>query len=236
MIRKIHRFWGGPNEMPENYKQFGKDWQRLNPTWQVIDWTEQDVLDMGLINQRVWDDLAVPAEGCEIDEVALATQRADVAGYEIIYRHGGLYVNTDIQPIRPLSLLMHIYPELAWFPAAAMEDDYWLVNAVIWAPEPGMSVWGDIIAALPGRYYSGGKLAYMNGTTGPHLLTTVARQHPGFLEIPSNVFNPLHFTEVEIGKDALFDEKRLTGDVIAVHHWGHRKNQRAQTASVPKSI
>lgn len=220
--------------MPMNHKQFGEAWQRLNPTWEVIDWTEESVLEQGIINQEVWDDLAVPAPDCEIDEIALATQRADVVGYEIVYKHGGLYVNTDIQPIRPLSLLMHRFPELAWLPAAAMEDDYWLVNAVIWAPEPGMSVWANIIAQLPSRYFSAGKLAYMNGTTGPHLLTQVARQYPGFLEIPSHVFNPLHFTEVEVGHDAVFDEAGLKDDVIAVHHWSHRKNQRSQSVSVLK--
>lgn len=233
MIQTIHRFWGGPNPIPENYAEFGRQWESLNPGWKHILWDEQSIIDQGIINRDVWDDLAVPVPGCRIDEIALATQRADVIGYELVYKYGGLYVNTDIQPVRPISVLFNMYPQINELPAAPMEDNDFVVNAALWAPEPEMFFWEQCVQYLPFRYKEYPKGTFMNATTGPHLLTHVSHTFPGaLLTMSKDTFNPIHWSQVEVGHDAKFYWADLPADTIAVHHWGHRKNQRAQTPSV----
>lgn len=214
--------------MPDDYQEFGRKWQSLNPDWIVKDWTE-DTLPP-LINQGVWDDLGQPLPGQTLDEIAVATQRADVVDYELVYRYGGLYVNTDIEPVRPLDQMFWDYPDLYRKPGAVMEDDQWMVNAVMWAPGRKNDFYWSVINNLPRRYFEnyGG---YMNGTTGPHLLTSVWQMGYDVVQLPVNTFNFVHFRDVPSGGVATFDEATLPPEVIGIHHWGHRRNGRHQTKS-----
>jgi len=232
MIKKIHRIWFGPEPMPENYAQFGADWASMNPDWEVIDWTEEMVLDSGIINHDVWDHLGTPGPGETIHPVALATQRADVIDYELVWRYGGLYLNTDIEPVRPLQHLFDNNPALYEKAGAGYEIDQWVVNAAMWAPEPENPFYGHVIDALPERYYSRPG-DYMSNTTGPHLLTQCYHDHSEMLYVfHKDTFNPIYFPEVAIGEDAIYDREFLPDITVGVHHWGHRKNQRPQTAKV----
>jgi mannosyltransferase OCH1-like enzyme len=232
MIKKIHRIWFGPAPMPENYYQFGQAFAYMNPGWEVIDWTEEMVLDSGIINSGVWNHLGTPGPGETINEVALATQRADVVGYELVYRYGGLYLNTDIEPVKPLGVLFDNNPALYEKAGAGYEIDQWVVNAAMWAPDIGNEFWGRVIEALPARYYSMPG-AYMNATTGPHLLTQTYHDYPHLLHVfHKDTFNPIYFPEVAYGEDAIFDIDLLPEITVGVHHWGHRKNMRPQTAKV----
>jgi mannosyltransferase OCH1-like enzyme len=235
MKKLIHRIWIGPAEMPEEYKFFGDEWERLNPDWKVVDWDE---VALGLdrteawINSAVLDDLLDKGAQPGADKIALATHLADVLAYEIVYRYGGLYVNTDMQPVRSLDNLFERNESLETNPAAGKEDDYWVVNAVLWAPEPNMDFWLAVIKQLPVRYFSmPGE--YMSNTTGPHLLTQVYQGRRDLVVLDKTVFNPLHFSQVNYGEDAVFDLDDLPAETITVHHWGHRRNRRNQRVLEP---
>lgn len=232
MKKVIHRIWLGPNPMPENYQEFGRKWAELNPDWQVLDWNESSLQELDMINSHVLEHLATPGPGQTIHPVALATQQADVIDYELIYRFGGLYVNTDIEPVRPLSVLFENHPALHEKAGAGFEIDEWVVNAAMWAPEPEMPFWGRVIQALPERYFRAPD-DYMSNTTGPHLLTQVWRERYDELYVwDKDVFNPIYFPQVELGKDAEYRFEELPAQTIGVHHWGHRKNMRPQTSKV----
>jgi hypothetical protein len=217
--------------MPAEYKQYGRDWEDFNPGWTVTDW---DSSSLHLNDTQVWrnaavlDDLLANGEKEGADKIALATHLADVLAYELVFEFGGLYVNTDMQPVKSLDTLFENHPALYETAGAGKEDDHYVVNAVMWAPEPGMYFWERVIAELPGRYF-GMYGDYMSNTTGPHLLTMVYNWFPDLLHVvDKQVFNPLHFTEVEFGQDAKFNAWELPAETITVHHWGHRKNRRNQ--------
>ncbi len=219
--------------MPDNYKFFGEKFITMNPDWNIIDWDEDMILDSGVINKDVWDHLETPSDGQEVHPIALATQRADVVGYELIYKFGGLYLNTDIEPVRPLSILFNNHPELNVKPGAGFEIDQWVVNAIMWSPEKNNDFWKKVIDALPRRYFSMPD-DYMSNTTGPHLLTQVWKENPGDLHVfEKDVFNPIYFPEVDYGSDARFNFDELPEITVGVHHWGHRKNMRPQTSKIP---
>lgn len=221
MVKVIHRLWLGPAEMPADYKQWGLDWQRLNHEWVVKDWTQQEIESMPWHNQTVYDDL-----GIDTHPIAAATQRADVLGYEIMYRYGGLYVNTDIQPVRPLYKLFEKHDDLFAMPMVSMEDELWVTNGVLWSPRPWKPFWLDIIEDLPRNYFDNpGRM--MNEVTGPHLLAKhVAKQEREVLVLDRTYFNPVHYSEVQQGQNAMFDMDALPANTIGVHHWGHKRNNR----------
>lgn len=226
MKKLIHRFWDGPNPMPEHHKFYGEEWQRLNPDWTVKDWSVKDILWTPR-NHAVLKDLANQASDRNADLVANATHVADVLAYEIIYNYGGLYVNTDMRPVRPMSEFFNQHPAALDMAAAGMEDEQWVVNAAIWAPEPENDFWLAVIKELPNRYF-GNPGAYMNYTTGPHLLTDVFHKVPGLLVVNRNVFNPIHWSEFNYGEIPKYDKTDMLDETIVVHEWYHRTNQRNQ--------
>jgi len=213
--------------MPQEYKDFGVEWAALNSDWTVKDHGDE-LLDRKWRNQSVIDDLLTRGKRFDADRIALATQLADVISYELLLYFGGLYVNTDIQPVRPLENLFEKEPDLINRPMAGMEDDYWAVNAVMWAPIRNINFWHKVINELPNRYFSMPG-AFMNATTGPHLLTDVwSKNRDELVVLNRNYFNPIHWSQVQYGHDAEFHPLDLPDKTIAVHHWGHRKNQRNQ--------
>jgi hypothetical protein len=225
--------WFGPNPMPENYQEFGRKWAELNPDWEVIDWTEETYPWDTVINSAVIQHLRTPGPGQTIHEVALATQIADVLDYELVYHFGGLYVNTDIEPLKPLTELFDRNPALYENAGAGWEvPEQWVVNAAMWAPEPQMEFWAHVIHHLPYRYF-GSPDEYMSTTTGPGLLTTMYQIMPDLLYVwDRDVFNPISLFEVPYGEDATYNLDDLPEVTVGVHHWGHRKNMRPQTSKV----
>ena len=51
----IHRLWLGPRPMPQRFKDYGRDWESLNPGWECHDWSWHD-LPEDLANADVMDD------------------------------------------------------------------------------------------------------------------------------------------------------------------------------------
>lgn len=217
----IHRIWMG-SPMPDNFKEYGRLWAELNPDHTVVDWTEEMIFDTDWENQLVIDHMRQQAQMPGADKVAYYTQVADVVDYELCYRFGGWYFNTDLKPLKSLSTL-NIDPQ---WPAFAYEDDVHLVNMAMYAPI-GDSLFGNIIDSLPERYFSAPG-AFMNATTGVGLIMDCVNRWGGPLtRFNRNVFNPIHFTEFGYGDEPNID-REFPEETVAVHLWGHRTNQRGQ--------
>lgn len=234
----VHRLWLGPKEMPNEYQEFGKMWQILNPDWKVADWDFAETLRYDWQNWDVLD--SIKRRGTKDGKISVecAVQLADVLGYELIYRFGGVYVNVDIEPIRPLSHMFDHYALQYNDAYAALEDGGRVVNAVLGASVPEHPFWKCVIEKLP-AYYWADPTAEMVSTTGPVLLTDCVRDWnqnelgDKFVILPQESFNPVHWSQIPAGGDAEVG-KKIFGHkegVIGVHHWAHRKTGRSNTVS-----
>lgn len=220
--RVVHRYWSGPSPMPEKYVEFGQKWEDLNPGWVVIDHGEEII--------QLWPDLApvfnhLYARDKRQDSIELHVQVADVVGYALLREFGGIYVNCDMEPVRPISQLFQGMSREPAFASYENEEDWRIVNAAIGAPQPHDPFWTKLLEELPARYFSN-PYDEMVMTTGPGYLTDFVRSHP---ELPiflysRNTFNPVHWKQIAPGGDATgFD---YAPNTIAVHHWGHKKDGR----------
>jgi mannosyltransferase OCH1-like enzyme len=98
--RVIHRVWLD-DPMPVTFTEFGQAWDQVMPDWSRIDWRSSKDLDR----------LQLPAQ-----EVRLRSKKviphdwkrfvADVLRLELLYEYGGLYVDTDVDPYRPMDELL----------------------------------------------------------------------------------------------------------------------------------
>jgi mannosyltransferase OCH1-like enzyme len=89
--RTIHQIWIGPDPLPDEHRPWIKGWKRHHPNWNHRLWTEADLRGgLDLTRPEVRERLRAPVE------------RADILRLEILYRHGGVYVDTDVECLRPI--------------------------------------------------------------------------------------------------------------------------------------
>jgi mannosyltransferase OCH1-like enzyme len=87
--RVIHQIWIGPDRLPDEHRRWIETWRRQHPNWEHRLWTEDD-LPSDPIRPEILERLRAPVE------------RADILRLEILYRHGGVYVDTDVECLRPV--------------------------------------------------------------------------------------------------------------------------------------
>ena len=96
----IHYCWFGRGEKSELMKRCIASWRKYCPNWEIIEWNE-DNYDVNL---------------CPYTAKAYREKRwgylSDAARLDIIYRHGGVYLDTDVELKRPIDELLEYE---AWF-------------------------------------------------------------------------------------------------------------------------
>lgn len=160
--RTIHAVWmGGP--MPPEYRQHLDQWKALNPGWRVRLWGNQEIDAATWRNQNLID--RAP-ELCP--ERFIPRFRSNLIRYEILERHGGVYVDCDLKPLQPLPDLTGIEVMAGW-----ERQGEWIGNSIIGAI-PGHPL---ITALVDGAAASCEKYGPERSpvTTGPQYLTRTWR-------------------------------------------------------------
>jgi len=94
----IHQIWLG-SPVPPVLKRYMNTWIKyhVGREWQYKLWTEEDIAQFTLYNQKFYD---------ASDNYGV---KSDIARWEILYRIGGVYVDTDFECFRPLDILNYTY-------------------------------------------------------------------------------------------------------------------------------
>lgn len=87
--RILHHIWIGPDPLPDDHRPWIKSWKRQHPKWEHRLWTE-DNLPEDPIRPEILERLRAPVE------------RADILRLEILYRYGGVYLDGDLECLRPI--------------------------------------------------------------------------------------------------------------------------------------
>jgi inositol phosphorylceramide mannosyltransferase catalytic subunit len=201
--RIIHHVWVG-SPVPDEPAAWMESWRRLHPTWVHRLWRDDD---LGWLTHR---DLFDRAPGL-VPVDAVGQLRADIARYEILARHGGLYVDCDTEALRPVDEVLTGVE--VW---AAMEDDRWVGNTYL-ASTPGHRVMQALVSGIPGsvRRRAGQR---PNTMTGPQYLTPLWRSYRCPVSASRRWF-PYSYRDVRNGT-----VPTAFGDAYAVHHWQHTRD------------
>ena len=92
--KKIHYCWFGGKDIPSIYKSYIESWKKYCPDYEIICWNE-DNYDYKKINYT--------KEAYEAGKWAFVS---DYARLDIIYNHGGIYLDVDVQVVKNLDLLL----------------------------------------------------------------------------------------------------------------------------------
>lgn len=108
--------------MPEQFYDYWRQWCLYHPDWQPCLWSDYLVSTIALVNQDLYDQAVVLA------------QKADILRFELIYIYGGIWLDTDVEVVQPLSPLL----DNEFF--TGYEDDNYLCPSVFGAvPEHPVS-------------------------------------------------------------------------------------------------
>ncbi len=153
--RIIHQIWVGGTTMPDQWAACAEQWRNLHPGWEY----------------RLWDDAALaaefPHERPESWGPTMAAQ-SDVWRLLVLERFGGLYADTDFEPLRNFERLLAGASLLA----GEMHDRR-VINALM-AAEPQHRLISAMVAEARNGCQAG--LPILDAA-GPHMVTNVLAPH-----------------------------------------------------------
>lgn len=91
----IHYMWLGKKSMPDHLIKCVDSWKRFCPDYEIIQWDEENYD----INKHFY-----MKEAYECKAYGFVP---DYARLDILYQHGGIYMDTDVELIRPLDDLLY---------------------------------------------------------------------------------------------------------------------------------
>lgn len=200
--RVIHRIWiaGSPPAPPVMIRN-GRLWRDLNPGWEVRTWSGPE--ELRLRNECLYK-RAPRADGFRF--------RADLLRLEILEQVGGLYVDMDVEPLRPVEELLEGEGAVAAWSPNRWKGERVLSNAFM-AAEPGHPWIARCVfkMRLSVRTYAGQFLAMV---TGPHHVNRCLRPEDGVKVYESRVIYPRTHRELQ--------------DAFTFHTWENRQALRRE--------
>ena len=189
----IHQIWiGDQSQRPVNLMQ---TWVDMNPEWEY----------------RLWTDDNLPKMVCQdqFDEIDQLHGKADILRYEILYQHGGFYVDADSECISPLEDFLLDNDSFAGYENERVRGNL-IANGYIASTKENDLMWillckikkiPDINIKEPWQI------------TGPQLVTDTVKEtdYKELTVYPSHYFIPRHYSGVEYAGD---------GKVFARQYWG----------------
>lgn len=202
--RTFHRIWVG-SEMPEEFRVYGARWAELHPDWTLVDWDEHSLPE--LENQDLFNHAG------DIAPDNVGQLRSDIARLELLYRFGGVYLDCDFEPCKPIDRLLD---RVTLF-AAWESDGIWINNAIVGA-EPQHPFIAHLIEGLPASVAANqGKRP--NVMSGPQYLTRMKRAlEPQMTIFPQKLFYPYSYHELHRRGEAF-------PDAYAIHHWANKRRR-----------
>jgi mannosyltransferase OCH1-like enzyme len=192
------------------------EWVHMNPDWVVCMWTDdigsRKVSSSVFIPSHIQSSLPAVFHSNHVDLLEKAchlSQRSNIWRYEIINQFGGLYLDTDMQPFKPLG---DVFRENDSVAVATNAHNPQLFECGLFASTPHHPFTEDLSLSLSDYDPA------VSSSMGPSYFTKVVARHPEVVRLDTELFlfeypNPWHIARSgEVGKDRPRSDK-----TIAIH-------------------
>lgn len=192
----FHRIWFGTHKMPQEFVEYGEMWQEFHPDWEM----------------KLWNEHNLPVLNCkkQLWQAKNFAEMSDILRYEILFMFGGVYLDTDFEPLRNIEPLIF---EDECFSASECDP---LISIGIMGCTPGHEVFQRAVERMPFDFPRAQDTAL---NTGPGYLTKIVDEYKLRDKIKVygvHQFYPYGFTSKCPDN---YHELFLSKGGWAVHHW-----------------
>lgn len=182
-----------PKQVDRQLEAYWRTIRRLHPGWELRTWKEPlDPADFPLTS-GLWDK-------CES-----GAQKADIVRLELLVTHGGIYVDSDVEGLRPFTSLLSSQAFAGW------EDNAVIPNAVMGCI-PNHPAFIELLT-VASRKLSDGAPTWQ---VGPGATTSVLKGRDDVLLLPPGSLYPYHYLEQNRRRENFRDTAPWA---FCVHHW-----------------
>jgi inositol phosphorylceramide mannosyltransferase catalytic subunit len=167
--RIFHHIWVGPESLPFEFEPYRASWEAHHPEWELRLWTE-DNLPTDLRTSAVYERDRRPVE------------RADILRLEVLWMLGGVYVDIDMECLRPLDELV----EGVDFFGTEIKPGR-ITNTVIGAAQRHPILDSALRELRPQKP----RARFDKGSSGPLFLARVVREYPRITTYSRELFYPM---------------------------------------------
>jgi mannosyltransferase OCH1-like enzyme len=204
----IHQIWIGNDTLPEKYHYFQNTWIQHHPDWQYILWTEKEIEAFCLMNRVAYD--ASNNYG----------QKSDIARYEILYRMGGLYVDTDFECLKNFDILHHCFD---FYTGSGFGPLFHAYIGII-ASAPGHIILKQCIDHINiHAVHNNDPMLNILYTTGPYLFANCIKNLLGNSALGRSVIFPVNYFYPlpNLLDNVTYEQTRdwIRPETFAMHHW-----------------
>lgn len=129
--RVIHYCWFGGNPVPESARQCMESWKKYCPGYEI----------------KCWDESNYDIHACQYVQEAYEAKKwafvSDYARFDILYHHGGIYFDVDVELIAPIEDILEKGPFLGI--ERNLEQKAMVAPGLGMAAPAGLPVYGEIL-------------------------------------------------------------------------------------------
>jgi hypothetical protein len=195
-----------PAETTPEVEAWWDGFAELHPGWDLRTYAEP-------IDPDDW-----PLTGHLFDKCQNGAQKAGLIRLEGLVRHGGFYVDSDVEPLRSFASLTSCHGVAGW-------EDETIVPDAVMACAPGHPAFEAMLAEACKRV-DAGMDAY---GSGPAVSTMLLVDRPDVTLLPPGAFYPYHYLE-KSKRDTVTAES--VPWAFCAHHWHHSWGTPAQRKSI----
>jgi len=203
----IHFIWLG-SPLPASCRKMISTWKKMHPSWTILVWNDESVARFGLANKDAFD------------KAVNFGEKSDIARYEILYRYGGVYADTDFECLKPFD---ELHRSCGLY-AGVNGDNQCLLNGLIGASprHPVMRACIEHLKAGPGDHDENRIMQ----STGPYLFTRMFLDYAAKAEgerivpFPPSFFYSYPGSMRDFSKDPEEIKRNFVKpESFAIHYW-----------------
>lgn len=206
----IHYCWFGGNPLPDEAIKCIRSWKKYFPDYEIKEWNEH--------NYKL--------DSCDYVREAYQAKKwafvSDYARFDILYKYGGLYFDTDVEVIKPMDDIVEkgsfMGVESGWYESGSQQV---LVAPGLGIAAPaGLALYKEIIDNYKNRHFYK-KNGEKDTTTVVHTTTKILEKHgiqvKGNLALCEDI--TIYPKEFFCPKDYNTGEVCITPNTRTIHHY-----------------
>ena len=185
----IHYCWFGNKKIPKDFRKYIEGWKKLCPDYEIKEWNEKNFSFQKSLYCR---------QAYKAQKWAFVT---DYARFRILYEYGGIYLDTDVELIKPLNSLLEECEKtgIQGFMGIERPETGDVAPGLICAAEPKNPLIKELLMGYKGRRFideSGQQdlttvVEYTN-TILARQISTMYKQTPGLVDNHIDKSNDRH--------------------------------------------